>query len=137
MRRALRPLERVRRQIAQLQQGQRSELDARVPLELEPLVGQINHLLAHTEDTLRRSRNALGNLGHALKTPLAVLVSLESRDELREHPELRAALAEQLEQIQQRLARELPRAPGRRLARGAFRLRCGVAGAVQHPVDDP
>ncbi|BCD89673.1 two-component sensor [Pseudomonas solani] len=110
VRRALRPLERVRRQIAQLQQGQRSELDARVPLELEPLVGQVNHLLAHTEDTLRRSRNALGNLGHALKTPLAVLVSLESRDELRAHPELRATLAEQLEQIQQRLARELGRA---------------------------
>ncbi|WP_308725534.1 sensor histidine kinase [Metapseudomonas otitidis] len=110
VRRALQPLERVRQQIAQLQQGQRSDLDTRVPQELEPLVGQVNHLLAHTEDTLRRSRNALGNLGHALKTPLAVLVNLQNREELREHPELRATLTEQLEQIQQRLARELGRA---------------------------
>lgn len=74
--RALRPLEQTRRQLMQLQQGQRSQLDQQVPLELEPLVAQINHLLTHTEDTLKRSRNALGNLGHALKTPLAVLVSL-------------------------------------------------------------
>ncbi len=110
VRRALRPLEEVRQQIAQLQQGQRSELDSQVPEELEPLVTQINRLLSHTEDTLKRSRNALGNLGHALKTPLAVLVSLANREELRGQPELRAILHEQLEQIEQRLGRELGRA---------------------------
>ena len=110
VRRALRPLERVRQQIAQLQQGQRSELDTQVPEELEPLVAQINRLLAHTEDTLKRSRNALGNLGHALKTPLAVLISLAGRDELAAHPALRASLREQLAQIEQRLSRELGRA---------------------------
>ncbi|MFF5867341.1 sensor histidine kinase [Pseudomonas sp. NPDC012596] len=108
--RSLRPLERARQQIAQLQQGQRSQLDAEVPNELAPLVGQINHLLSHTEDSLRRSRNALGNLGHALKTPLAVLLSLASSERLKDLPEVRAQLREQLEQIQQRLARELNRA---------------------------
>ena len=110
VRRALRPLETAREQIAQLQQGQRSQLDARVPLELEPLVAQINHLLAHTEDSLNRSRNALGNLGHALKTPLAVLLSLASGPKLDGHPELRKVLLEQLQQVQQRLNRELNRA---------------------------
>ncbi|AIR91384.1 sensor histidine kinase [Pseudomonas cremoricolorata] len=108
--RSLRPLERARRQIAQLQQGQRSQLDTQVPVELEPLVAQINHLLAHTEDSLRRSRNALGNLGHALKTPLAVLMSLASSPQLRDLPHVSALLHEQLEQIQQRLTRELNRA---------------------------
>lgn len=108
--RSLRPLERARQQIAQLQQGQRSQLDAQVPSELAPLVGQINHLLSHTEDSLRRSRNALGNLGHALKTPLAVLLSLASSERLKDLPEVQAQLREQLEQIQQRLARELNRA---------------------------
>ncbi|WP_085686671.1 MULTISPECIES: sensor histidine kinase [unclassified Pseudomonas] len=110
VRRALRPLERAREQIAQLQQGQRSQLDEQVPEELEPLVAQINHLLAHTEDSLKRSRNALGNLGHALKTPLAVLLSLASSERLDAHPELRKILKEQLEQVQQRLNRELNRA---------------------------
>ncbi len=110
VRNALRPLERVRQQLEQLQQGQRSALDSEVPQELEPLVTQINHLLAHTEDHLLRSRNALGNLGHALKTPLAVLVSLAERDELRAHPAIQATLREQLQQIEQRLGRELGRA---------------------------
>ncbi|TSD77858.1 sensor histidine kinase [Pseudomonas sp. KBS0710] len=110
VRRALRPLETARNQIAQLQQGRRSQLDTQVPLELEPLVAQINHLLAHTEDSLKRSRNALGNLGHALKTPLAVLLSAASSEALKDHPELSRLLREQLDQVQQRLNRELNRA---------------------------
>lgn len=110
VRRALKPLERAREQIAQLQQGQRSQLDDQVPVELEPLVAQINHLLAHTEDSLKRSRNALGNLGHALKTPLAVLLSVASSEKLDAYPQLRKVLIEQLEQVQQRLNRELNRA---------------------------
>lgn len=110
VRRALRPLETARQQISQLQSGQRSQLDARVPLELEPLVTQINHLLAHTEDTLKRSRNALGNLGHALKTPLAVLINLANDPRLAAYPQIQNTLCEQLEQIQQRMSRELNRA---------------------------
>ena len=110
VRRALRPLERARQQISQLQSGQRSQLDAQVPIELEPLVTQINHLLAHTEDNLKRSRNALGNLGHALKTPLAVLISLANDPRLAAYPQIQTTLREQLEQIQQRMSRELNRA---------------------------
>ncbi|MGV8843565.1 MAG: sensor histidine kinase [Pseudomonas sp.] len=108
VRRALRPLEEMRLQIAQLQQGLRGELDSRVPEELEPLVAQINHLLGHTDASLKRSRHALGNLGHGLKTPLAVLVSLADRAEL--SPALRNSLQQQLAQIEQRLSRELGRA---------------------------
>lgn len=110
VRRALRPLETARKQIVQLQSGQRSQLDTQVPLELEPLVTQINRLLAHTEDNLKRSRNALGNLGHALKTPLAVLFSLAKDEQLAAYPRIQHTLHEQLEQIQQRMSRELNRA---------------------------
>ena len=108
--RALQPLEQVRTQIAQLQQGQRAQLDAQVPQELQPLVQQINHLLHHTEDNLTRSRNALGNLGHALKTPLAILFSLANRQELNSHQELRDNLRNQLTHMQERISRELGRA---------------------------
>ena len=110
VKRALRPLERARQQIHQLQQGQRSQLDSQVPAELEPLVEQINALLAHTEDSLKRSRNALGNLGHALKTPLAVLMNLAGNEHLQAFPPLQATLRTQTEQIQHRLERELNRA---------------------------
>lgn len=108
--RALQPLEQVRAQIVQLQQGQRTELDQQVPDELAPLVQQLNHLLQHTEDTLGRSRNALGNLGHALKTPLAILFSLANRHELNDHPELRDSFRQQLQSMQERISRELGRA---------------------------
>ena len=110
VRRALRPLDKARAQILQLQQGQRSQLDDKVPLELEPLVAQINHLLAHTEDSLKRSRNALGNLGHALKTPLAVLISIAEGKRYDVPAPVRQTLREQLQQIQHRLERELNRA---------------------------
>ena len=110
VRRALRPLDQVREQIAQLHQGRRSTLDAGVPIELAPLVEEMNALLRHTEDGLKRARHGIGNLGHALKTPLAVLTSLAERTELQALPEQREVLREQLARIRQRLERELRRA---------------------------
>ncbi|WP_263263843.1 sensor histidine kinase [Pseudomonas sp. RIT-PI-S] len=108
--RALRPLEAARAQLAQLQQGQRAQLQLAVPSELEPLITQINHLHAHTEDSLKKARTALGNLGHALKTPLAVLFSQANSVRLEADPALRATLLEQLGQVQSRLDKELARA---------------------------
>jgi signal transduction histidine kinase len=106
MRRALSPLMRAQQQLRELQQGQRDLLAADVPVELQPLIAEVNRLLQYTRQSLTRSRNALGNLGHALKTPLAVLVSLADRAE----PALRAPLQEQLAQMQRRIGRELGRA---------------------------
>src|SRR5690606_573908 len=110
IRAALRPLESARGQIAELQQGRRAQLDTRVPQELQPLVTQINHLLTQTDETLKRSRHAIGNLGHALKTPLAVLTGLLDSEALAAQPALRQQLEEQLGQIRQRVSRELSRA---------------------------
>ena len=108
--RALRPLEQVRGQVRQLQEGQRTQLHDQVPVELLPLVQQVNDLLRQTEQSLQRSRTALGNLGHALKTPLAVLFNLLHRQPLAQEPMLQAELREHLQQIEQRMARELGRA---------------------------
>lgn len=133
VRRALRPLEQVREQIAQLHQGRRSALDASVPLELEPLVAEMNALLRHTEEGLKRARHGIGNLGHALKTPLAVLTSLAERPELQALPEQREVVREQLARIRQRLERELRRArlagearPGAHLDGVELRDLCGL-----------
>jgi len=131
VRRALRPLDQVREQIAQLHQGRRSTLDAGVPIELAPLVEEMNALLRHTEDGLKRARHGIGNLGHALKTPLAVLTSLAERPELQALPEQREVLREQLARIRQRLERELRRArlagealPGAHLGAAELRELC-------------
>jgi signal transduction histidine kinase len=75
LRRALRPLHRAQAQLAEWQKGVRGALDESVPLELRPLVQEINQLGLRIERLLKRSRTGLGDLGHALKTPLAVLES--------------------------------------------------------------
>ncbi|TNE95146.1 MAG: GHKL domain-containing protein [Gammaproteobacteria bacterium] len=108
--RALRPLERIQRELAQIQQGQLRLLEESGPEELRPLLQQINLLLATARESLTRSRKALGNLGHTLKTPLAALSALVERPELYRHlPELQQTLNEQLGQITQRVSRELAR----------------------------
>lgn len=99
------PLRQAKQQIKQLQQGRRSRLDMPSVRELAALIEQINRLLEHTEQRLQRTRTALGNLGHALKTPLAVL-----RSQLAREPLDIAIMAEQLTQIEQRLGRELNQA---------------------------
>jgi len=110
VRAALKPLEKARQQLLQLQSGQRARLGQQVPEEMQPLVEQVNRLLVHTEERLKRSRNSVGNLGHALKTPLTVLTSLLARPELQAYPELLANFAEHLQQIEQRITREMARA---------------------------
>lgn len=108
--RALRPLEQTRQQLLELERGERRRLDESVADELLPLVRQSNQLLSHIEEQLKRSRNAAGNLGHALKTPLAILTTLLERPELTTAPELKRALKQQLQLIEQRIGRELNRA---------------------------
>lgn len=116
IRRGLKPLGLARRQIEQLRGGQRAELDEKVVRELAPLVTEINRLQRHTEQQLDRSRHALGDLGHALKTPLAVLRN-RCDTELRDRaPELHALLLAQLDHIEANVRRALGRA---RVAAGA------------------
>lgn len=110
IRRALRPLDLVRTQVEQLQQGLRTSLDKDVPTELQPLVEQVNQLLIHTGNQLKRSRNSLGNLGHALKTPLAVLVTILARPEFSQKPTIKQLIEGQLQSIEQLLSRELNKA---------------------------
>jgi signal transduction histidine kinase len=62
------------------------------------------------QDRLERSRSALGNLAHALKTPLTVLVQLEDSETVRQQPQLRQQLTEQTGTIRQIIDRQLKRA---------------------------
>jgi len=127
IRRGLRPLNEARRQIEQLRDGERTELDCDVPTELRPLVQEVNRLLGHTDQQLRRSRHAIGDLGHALKTPLAVLRNRCDEDLRRENPDLYRLLDEQLAQVEDTVRRALNRA---RVAAGA------TPGTLFHPDQD-
>lgn len=107
VRRSLRPLETSRGQVEQLRNGTITTMDENVPQELVPLVGEINRLLYDTQQQLQRSRTALSDLSHALKTPLAVLHNLTERDAIRRDPQAREAINSQIELINRRITHEM------------------------------
>lgn len=77
IRRGLAPLNSLRQELHRLEQGEITELNAnRVPAEIQPLIREINELISLLSSRLTRSRRALGNLAHALKTPLTILDGL-------------------------------------------------------------
>jgi two-component system sensor histidine kinase PhoQ len=69
----LRPLRQVRREIERVQAGDRERVVGTYPAELQGLTGSVNALLNHERARQKRLRNALGDLAHSLKTPLAVM----------------------------------------------------------------
>jgi signal transduction histidine kinase len=69
------PLRRVRREVAAIRGGAQTRVAAGFPREVEPLVDEINELLAHSEAQAEEARRHAGNLAHALKTPLTVITN--------------------------------------------------------------
>jgi signal transduction histidine kinase len=76
----LRPLERLRQAIADVRTGRSERVPAEQPLEILPLVSELNALLEQNAANLERARRHVANLAHGLKTPLATLaIALSER----------------------------------------------------------
>ncbi len=75
----LQPIFRLRREIAGVRSGKAERLVGPYPEELEPLAGELNGLLAHNQEVVERQRTHVGNLAHALKTPLSVMLTEASQ----------------------------------------------------------
>jgi signal transduction histidine kinase len=71
----LRPLFALRTEIADVRKGKASRIGGDYPLEIEPLAQQVNRLLDHNQEVVERQRTHVGNLAHALKTPLSVMLA--------------------------------------------------------------
>ncbi len=112
----LQPLEQLQQQLEQLSSGQLDQLSAEVPSELRALIVEFNQLIKLLEQRLTRSRTRIGNLSHALKTPLALLYSRMQDPAFKKNPILKEQIEQPLTDIQQLVDRELRRA---RLAGGA------------------
>ncbi|MFP3875028.1 MAG: sensor histidine kinase, partial [Thiohalophilus sp.] len=106
---AMRPVRQAQQAIKKLEAGEASELPENVPAEVLPLVREINRLLRQQQQRLLRSRHAMGDVAHAIKTPLALLhqwyESLDAEQQQRHAPVLH-----QIQKIRQRVDDELKRA---------------------------
>ena len=71
----LRPLFSLGREIADVRLGKLARLSEAYPTEIAPLAHEMNALLAYNQEVVERQRTHVGNLAHALKTPLAVITS--------------------------------------------------------------
>lgn len=69
----LRPLRRIRIALKDIRAGRSQRMAGDWPDEVRPLVREVDALLEHDAVVLERARTHVGNLAHALKTPLAVL----------------------------------------------------------------
>jgi len=69
----LRPLFQLQREVASVRTGKADQVAGDYPAELEPLASELNALVAHNQEVVERQRTHVGNLAHALKTPLSVM----------------------------------------------------------------
>lgn len=107
--RALKSLEPVRIQLREIHAGQRQSIEAPTPKEIQPLVEEINTMAKAMEQRLQRSRNALGNLAHSLKTPLAQLIQeVHAARELSESRQKK--ILSVIERLNRKIHHELTRA---------------------------
>jgi len=105
IRRLFKHLDNSRQEIKQIESGERQQLSEEVPTEIYPLVKEFNLSLSLMQQRMDRSRNSLGNLAHALKTPLSLLMQQLDNKET-ELPQAK----KQAERIRQLTERELKRA---------------------------
>lgn len=119
------PLRHLRAAIAALRGGETARLARAIPDEVQPVVDELNALLAHNEKQAEEARTHAGNLAHALKTPLAVLLSRAEGERSDLAETIRREAATMRRQVDHHLARA--RVVGRR---GSTQARCNVWDSV-------
>jgi len=110
----LRPVYRLQGEVAAVRRGKAERLQERYPSELEPLAEELNALVRHNQETVERQRTHVGNLAHALKTPISVMVTEASQ---RPGP-LAEVVTRQAEAMRQQVDHHLRRARAAARAQG-------------------
>jgi signal transduction histidine kinase len=121
------PLRQIEGGLAAIRSGAATTLEGELPAEIEPLQSELNALIRSNQAIVDRARTQVGNLAHALKTPLAVITNEVRGD----RSGLGDKIIEQAEIMKQSVTRYLDRA---RMA-----ARVGVIGRVTQvaPVVEP
>ena len=105
----LKPLERIRTEIKNLNEGNIQQLSHDFPLEVQPLVDEVNSTLHSKDKLIERARFGAGNLAHGLKTPLTIINSLLTKFNRSQNDDLEKDIREQVVTINEIIERELAR----------------------------
>lgn len=129
----LRPLRRVRAAIQRIRTTGTNRVTDPLPLEVQPLVQELNMLLAHSEQQAEEARTHAGNLAHALKTPLTVVNNAATADA----PDLAETVIREAKTMQRHVEHHLARARavGRRAVGLASTPVCESAEGVRRAVE--
>ena len=123
----LSPMRRIRAALSEVRAGREDRLHGNFPAEMRPLVDEFNAHLGQIEEVVARARTHVGNLAHALKTPLSVLGNEADRGQ----GPLAETVKRQTEVMARRVDHYLVRA---RTAASAGRI--GVRAPVAPVLDD-
>jgi signal transduction histidine kinase len=103
----LAPLNRISASLAAIRSGKAEKLEGSFPVEIEPLARETNALIDANREIVERARTHVGNLAHALKTPLSVMVNEAAA---RPDDPLAAKVREQTDIMRDQVTRHLERA---------------------------
>jgi len=102
----LAPVRAIRQNLTEIRSGEAEQLEGELPYEIRPLQQELNALIQSNREIVDRARTHVGNLAHALKTPLSVI-----RNEARAHEgPLSAKVVEQTEIMRMQITHHLDRA---------------------------
>ena len=129
----LRPLRRVRDAIQSIRTTGSNRVTDPLPLEVQPLVDELNALLAHSQKQAEEARTHAGNLAHALKTPLTVINNAATA----KAPDLPDTVIREATTMRRHVDHHLARARavGRRAVGHAQTPVCDSAEAVRRAVE--
>jgi signal transduction histidine kinase len=103
----LAPLKRISDAIADIRSGRAERLEGEFPVEIAPLARETNALIDANHQIVERARTHVGNLAHALKTPLSVIINEASAHEA---DPFAAKVLEQADLMRDQVAHHLQRA---------------------------
>jgi signal transduction histidine kinase len=110
----LAPLRKLRTALGSIRRGEADRIDGEYPRDIAPLAGEINLLIETNREILERARTQVGNLAHALKTPLSIIVNEAGGSDA--PPELSEKIREQAAVMRDQVNYHLDRARAAALA---------------------
>ena len=128
VRRGLSPFWVLRERLTEVRDGRKARLEGNYPIEVAPLVDDLNLLLEDRESRVARAAARAGDLAHGLKTPLAVLMQdIDHADAIGQH-ELATSMRAQVERMRRQIDSHLAQA--RATASGAQGTSANVGEAL-------